>query len=219
MRTIFARLSTAAAALAIATSLSAPAQAMLPSGVPLQGGGDCGIQVYLSNSNGVVIPKANASLSGHYRFSLYQAIPTSDLNVQLEGRFSGNGRDDTELGRSTFMLGYVAPGGYRGMDELRDAELGQDAMLRGSLQVYDTAGRMVCATNQVSILPFGLLLDRPATPPRTARYVSPYAPTAASQRVRARAADPTPASPPSRTLTQAQCERLRSARPAQCRYD
>ncbi len=197
MRKTFAKFSSAALAVVFAASLGAPVQAQQRSiGIPLQNGANCGIQVYLGSSSGIAVPRTHRALSGSYRFQLYQAMPNSDLDLRLDGHFSRSSTEDSVLAQSTFMLGYVVPGGYRGMDELRDAELGQDAMLRGSLQVYDTSGRLVCSTNQVTILPFQLI-DSPRAAPRPSRYVSPYAPTEASQRVVARRAQQS--ATPSRT--------------------
>lgn len=198
------------------------AQAQARNGIDLHPSRDCGIQVYLSNSSGVAVPKADVRLSGSYVFRLYQAIPTSDLNLRLDGRFASNGSRDTALARSHFTLGYVVPGGYRGMDELRDAELGQDAMLRGSLAVYDQAGRLTCSTQQVDIMPMDLLNGvRPAPRARTTS-IPVTGPTRAEQ-ARARIAATNAARPSAATsqqrLTPAQCARLRAARPAQCRYD
>ena len=106
---------------ALISALPSGAEAQSRNGIDLRPGRDCGIQVYLSNSGGIAVPKADARLSGSYVFHLYQAIPTSDLDLRLSGRFSGNGARDTALARNHFALGYVVAGGYRGMDELRDA--------------------------------------------------------------------------------------------------
>lgn len=207
---------------ALISALPSGAEAQSRNGIDLRPGRDCGIQVYLSNSGGIAVPKADARLSGSYVFHLYQAIPTSDLDLRLSGSFSGNGARDTALARNHFALGYVVAGGYRGMDELRDAELGQDAMLEGSLAVYDNAGRLTCSTHEVNIMPMALLDGvRPAVRARSV-HVPVTGPTPAEQ-ARARlaavtAARESDASAP-RRLTAAQCARLRAARPAQCRYD
>ncbi|ABI66465.1 hypothetical protein Mmar10_2173 [Maricaulis maris MCS10] len=207
---------------ALTTALPASAQALGPNGIDLQPGRDCGIQVYLSNSSGIAIPKADVQLNGSYVFRLYQAIPTSDLNLSLSGRFNSNGARDTPLARSNFVLGYVVPGGYRGMDELRDAELGQDAMLVGSLAVYDQAGRLTCSTQQVDIMPMSLLTFSRPTVRQNRNRVAVSGPTPAEQAQArnaeanaARAANPSA----SMRLTAAQCARLRAARPAQCTYN
>ncbi|WP_297732670.1 hypothetical protein [uncultured Maricaulis sp.] len=193
------------------------AQAQSRSGIDLHPNRDCGIQVYLSNSAGVAVPKADSRLSGSYVFHLYQAIPTSDLNLRLDGRFSGGGAHDTALARSHFGLGYVVRGGYRGMDEIRDAELGQDAMLRGSLSVYDQAGRLTCSTQVVDVMPMSLLTFQRPVVQRNQNRIPTNGPTPAEQaRERIAAAN---AAAPQQRLTPAQCARLRSARPAQCRYD
>lgn len=225
MRRLYGKIKSAGSALAIAAavlSVAAPAaSASGPAGIPLRPGTDCGIQVYLSNSAGVVMPKAAGNLSGSYRFHLYQAIPSSDVDIRLGGRFSGSGApgDSTILARNLFQLGFVAPGAFRGMDELRDAEIGQDAHLVGSLQVYDRRGRLICSTDQVHIMPHALLTvgrARPAQPTRPGmRARQPEQARLAQERLAQRQAQPAR----NYRLTRAQCERLRAARPAQCRYD
>ncbi|WP_323762187.1 hypothetical protein [Maricaulis sp.] len=207
---------------AMATALPVAAQAQNRNGIDLQPGRDCGIQVYLSNSAGMAVPKADVALNGSYVFRLYQAIPTSDLNLALSGRFSSDGVRDTALARNNFALGYVVPGGYRGMDEIRDAELGQDAMLLGSLQVYDQAGRLTCSTQQVDVYPMSLFtFSRPVVRQNRNR-IAVSGPTPAEQaQARNAASNANRAAAPAggRRLTAAQCARLRAARPAQCSYD
>lgn len=221
MRHIPNVLKTLALSAVLLAGASSAALANGRSGIDLQPGLDCGIQVYLTNSSGVVMPKADSRLSGSYRFHLYQAIPTSDLDIRLDGRFSAsaNGRD-TLLARNAFMLGYVVPNGRHGMPELRDAELGQDAMLRGSLQVYDMSGRLTCSTETVRIMPMALLTGvrvPPRQPARSSRYTQPEEARRAQERLAERQAQA--GTRPDYVLTPAQCARLRAARPAQCRYD
>jgi hypothetical protein len=191
------------------------AQASNANGIPLRPGQTCGIQVYLSNSGGVVMPKVDGRMSGSYRFRLYQAIPTSDVNINLGGRFNATGSGSTTLARNTFALGYVVPGGFRGMDELRDAELGQDAALVGSLQVYDAAGRLSCSSNGVQVMPMALLtgVRRPSRPVVRAPAVrQPENARLAHERMAQRDA----AQPVTRRLTPEQCRRLSRGRIRQC---
>ncbi|WP_203292921.1 hypothetical protein [Maricaulis parjimensis] len=220
MRTMKSQLTAALVSAGLLAGFAAPAQAQLPSGIDLHPNADCGIQVYMSNAGGVAMAKADRALSGSYRFTLYQAIPTSQVDINLSGRFSGGGPRDTTLARNPFALGYAVPNGYRGMHELRDAELGQDAHLEGSLQVYDDRGRLVCSTRQVSIMPMSLMqaaADPPQRPSPSASRYNQYGAVVQQpgQRPAARQVQPQR----QYTLTRAQCERLRSARPAQCRYD
>jgi hypothetical protein len=194
------------------------AQADGTPGIPLAPGQDCGIHVYLSNSGGVVMPKAAGWMSGSYRFRLYQAIPTSDVDINLSGRFSSSADRSTKLAQSAFGLGYVVPGGFRGMDELRDAELGQDAALFGSLQVYDQAGRLSCTTNAVTILPIDLVagFQRPVVRTAARTYArQPDNARLAHERMAQRRAT-APSNYPA--LTPEQCRRLTMGRrrPAQC---
>lgn len=162
-----------AAALLGCTLLSGAASASQGSGFPMRSGNVCEVQLYQSNSGGVLIAKTQAGLSGSYRFSAYQAIPVNDTDVQLSGRFSASGSGDRELTRSHLGLGYVVPGGFRGFDELRDAEYGVDAGLEVQLDVYDEYGRLICQAHNVLSYPieflYGVSRPQPAARRHTAR--------------------------------------------------
>lgn len=200
---------------ALLAGTSPAAVAANANGIPLRAGQNCGIQVYLSNSGGIVMPKASGHMGGSYRFRMYQAIPTSDLDIALNGRFQRSGSGSTTLARNSFSLGYVVRGGYRGMDELRDAALGEDAALVGSLQVYDNRGRMTCSTNSLQILPIQALTGHPASHRQT------YRPSGVRQPENARLAHERMAATPRQTqphraLTPEECRRLSMGRHRPC---
>jgi hypothetical protein len=104
--------------------------------------------------------KAEAGLSGSYRLTAYQALPVNAVDINLTGRFSSAGGAETVLSRTHLGMGYVAPGARGGLDELRDAEYGQDAVLYAQLDVFDTRGRLVCRTSNVMTLPYEFLFPR-----------------------------------------------------------
>ena len=113
----------------------------------------CGGKVDLSKSGAEVGAKEETGLSGSYRLIAYQGMPNGATDAGLSGRFSGSGRQDTVLARTHLGLGYVVAGGFRGMDEIRDAEYGQDAALHVDLAVYDERGRLICRSQTPAIQP------------------------------------------------------------------
>mgnify|MGYP000473785014 FL=1 len=131
---------------------TAPANAQ-SSGMALGSHERRAVQVYLSNSSAQVVAKAAPGLSGSYRLIAYQGMPNGATDAGLSGRFSGSGRQDTVLARTHLGLGYVVAGGFRGMDEIRDAEYGQDAALHVDLAVYDERGRLICRSQTPAIQP------------------------------------------------------------------
>jgi hypothetical protein len=153
-----ARISTAIAGL-FAMVVTAPAFAG-PNGIPIQGNQACAVQLYQTNSNGVLIAKAREGLSGSYRLTAYQALPANAVDLNLTGRFSSSGGADTVLSRTNLGMGYVAPGARGGLDELRDAEYGQDAELYVQLDVFDSGGRHICRTRSAMVLPYEFLFPR-----------------------------------------------------------
>ncbi|MDG1417640.1 MAG: hypothetical protein P8P99_07560 [Maricaulis sp.] len=153
-----ARITTALAGL-FAMVVNTPAFAG-SNGIPIQGNQACAIQLYQTNSNGVLIAKAEAGLTGSYRMTAYQALPVNAVDLNLTGRFSSSGGEDTVLSRTNLGMGYVAPGARGGLDELRDAEYGQDAELFVQLDVFDTGGRHICRTRSAMVLPYEFLFPR-----------------------------------------------------------
>lgn len=153
---------------------TAPANAQ-SSGMALGSHERCAVQVYLSNSSAQVVAKAAPGLSGSYRLIAYQGMPNGATDTGLSGRFSGSGGRDTVLARTHLGLGYVVAGGFRGMNEIRDAEYGQDAALHVDLAVFDERGRLICRSQTPAIYPIEML-DGPAVNPATYRapVAQPY---------------------------------------------
>jgi len=168
MRIVKKSFKRSAAAIVGCLLLSGTAMASQGSGVPIQSNRICEVQLYQSNSGGVLIAKTQSGISGSYRFSAYQTIPVNDVDIQLTGRFAASGAGDRELTRSNLGMGYVVPGGFRGMDELRDAEYGVDAGLEVQLDVYDDYGRLICQAHNVRSYPMEFLFPR-ARPSTTHR--------------------------------------------------
>lgn len=180
---------------------TAPAHAQ-GSGMALARHEQCAVQVYLSNSSAQVVAKAAAGLSGSYRLVAYQGMPNGATDAGLGGQFSSSGSRDTILTRTHLGLGYVVARGFRGMDEIRDAEYGQDAALHVDLAVFDQRGRLICRSQTPAIYPIEML-NGPAVSP--AHY---QAPAAAPSRARGSDAMPVRAPRPS------QLERSRGLRAA-----
>ena len=150
---------------------TAPANAQ-SSGMALAAHERCAVQVYLSNSSAQIVAKAAPGLSGSYSLVAYQGMPNGATDSGLSGRFSSNGSGDTVLARTHLGLGYVVAGGFRGMDEIRDAEYGQDAALHVDLAVFDDRGRLICRTQTPALYPVEML-NGPAVNPAT--YSAPVA--------------------------------------------
>jgi len=153
------------AVLAGAVALVEPAFAA--NGVPLRGE-RCGVQLYQSNSVGVLMAKAVSGTAGSYHLTAYQSLPVNDIDINLTGRFAPSADGDAVLAQTSLQMGYVQPGGFRGMDEIRDAEYGQDADLIVQLDVYDLAGRLTCRSREVMLLPLQFLQARPTMQRRRA---------------------------------------------------
>ena len=196
----------ASASALMGVGLTGTAEAQM--GFPLPHANACAAQVFIYDSRGSVVLKAGGNLSGSYAFRLYQDIATSDLDIELDGRFSGDGRSDTVLARGQFELGHYEAEARPGRFTPETGSVRADHNLQGLLEVYDQSGRVTCRTSVLQVL----TARNPATsggfasispydsPPPTRRTSSQPAPAPVPTRVPAPAAVPSavpaPASQP-----------------------
>ncbi|MAK63675.1 MAG: hypothetical protein CMF75_02860 [Maricaulis sp.] len=180
------------AALAVSASallgagLSAPAQAQM--GFPLTDPNSCAAQVFITDARGFVVLKAGRNLSGSYAFRLTQDIATSDIDLQLNGRFSGNGHSDATLARGQFELGHYEAEARPGRFTPQYDSVRGDLNLNGLLEVYDQAGRVTCRTAVMQII----TVQNPNNRTGGIASISPYGPDPVSPRQSAPAPAPVP---------------------------
>ncbi len=140
----------ASASALMGVGLTATAEAQM--GFPLPHANSCAAQVFIYDSRGSVVLKASGALSGSYAFRMYQDIATSDLDVRLDGRFSGDGRSDTVLARGQFVLGHYEAEARPGRFTPQADSVRADHNLQGILEVYDQSGRVTCRSSAIQVL-------------------------------------------------------------------